>query len=53
MDAQSVFTFILLFTAPLLALTAGWAVFTLTFCFWAFIKRQPIAPVFKEMLEEW
>ncbi|GAB0151075.1 hypothetical protein [Marinobacterium sp. BA1] len=53
MDAQTVFTFILLFAGPLLALTAGWALFTLAFCARALIKRQPVGPVLREMLEEW
>jgi hypothetical protein len=53
MDAQTVFTFILLFAGPLLALTAGWSLFTLAFCIRALIKRQPVGPVLREMLEEW
>jgi hypothetical protein len=53
LDAQAVFTFILLFIGPVLALTAGWALFTLAFCARALIKRQPVGPVLREMLEEW
>jgi len=53
MDAQPVFTFILLFICPVLALTAGWALFTLAFCMRAVIKREPVRPVLREMLEEW
>jgi len=53
MDAQPVFIFILLFIGSVLALTAGWALFTLAFCAKALIKRQPVGPVLREMLEEW
>jgi len=53
MDAQAVFIFILLFIGPVLALTAGWSLFTLAFCIRAVIKRQPVWPVLREMLNEW
>ena len=53
MDAQAAFIFILLFIGPVLALTAGWALFTLVFCAKALIMRQPVGPVLREMLNEW
>ena len=44
---------IAMFLLPVTAFVAGWALFTLAFCAVALIKRQPVAPVLKEMLEEW
>ena len=53
MNLIEVIQIILIFSAPVAAFVGGWALFTTGRCLFAALKRQPIAPVFKEMLEEW
>lgn len=52
-SAEYIAYLIVVFFSPVAAFVAGWVIFTAGRCLIAALKRQPVAPVIKEMLEEW